>query len=61
MAAPPPKPLAPPGGTDHERLRYIESRLVQIERRIQTIEDQILTATRAVSGKQGQKFIIVKK
>jgi len=35
--------------------------LGQAERRIKAMEDQILTATRVVSGKQGQKYIIVKK
>ena len=61
MAIPPPKPHAPPGGTDHERLRYLESRFGQMERRIKAIEDQILTATRAVSDRQGRNYVIVKK
>ena len=62
MAAPPPKPLAPPSdGSSHERLRYLETRLGQVERRIKAIEDQILNVTRVVSSKQGQKYIIVKK
>jgi len=48
-------------GDTTERLRHLESRLVQIESRIKKMEDKIVTAIKAGNDRQGRQYIIVKR